>query len=158
MTTTNKLASNFTLKVSIPENVLAQELNGEVVLLNMENESYYSLNPVGSRIWQLLTEQGDVETAMQQVLQIYGVNETQQADVTILINELLDTGLLQETEQQKVRKINKEPIESHNHNLLPYESPKLIKHGTIHDVTLTSPLFDRFSIDGDFGPGYTDIS
>ncbi len=37
---------------SIPENVLSQEVNGEIVLLNIENESYYSLNAVGSRMWQ----------------------------------------------------------------------------------------------------------
>ena len=43
------------------KNVLAQELGGEVVLVNLENETYYNLNQVSSRMWQLLTEQSDVE-------------------------------------------------------------------------------------------------
>lgn len=157
MTATNQLTSNFTLKVSIPENVLAQELNGEVVLLNMENEAYYSLNPVGSQIWQLLTEQGDVETAMQQLLQIYVLDETtQRKDVTILINELLEVNLLQKTEEQKVGKIEKQPIESYNNIRLSYEPPKLRKHGTIHDVTLATTGGSRDDGFNGGAPFYTD--
>lgn len=82
-------------RFSIPENVLSQELNGEVVLLNMESESYYSLNPVGSRMWQLLTEHGDMEIATQQLLQIYAVDEAMlRQDMAVLFGELVEEGLL----------------------------------------------------------------
>ncbi|MBE9211993.1 hypothetical protein IQ247_04575 [Plectonema cf. radiosum LEGE 06105] len=37
-------------QISIPENVFAQEVNGEIVILNIDSETYYSLNPVGSRM------------------------------------------------------------------------------------------------------------
>ena len=36
--------------VSIPEHVLAQELDGECVLLNLETEDYHSLDPVRARV------------------------------------------------------------------------------------------------------------
>ncbi|NJL60696.1 MAG: PqqD family protein [Methylacidiphilales bacterium] len=52
----NQVTSILNQKLSIPENVLAQELNGEIVILNMDSETYYSLNSVGSRIWQLLAK------------------------------------------------------------------------------------------------------
>lgn len=96
----NQVASTFTFKVAIPNNVLAQELGGEVVLVNLENETYYSLNQVGSRMWQLLTEQNDVETVMQQLLQTFAVDEaTLRQDVALLIDELVEEGLLSISEE-----------------------------------------------------------
>jgi hypothetical protein len=41
-------------KFTISEEVLSQEVNGETVLLDLEGESYFGLNEVGTRIWQLL--------------------------------------------------------------------------------------------------------
>jgi hypothetical protein len=79
----------------IPENVLSQELNGEVVLLNMDNESYYSLNSVGSRIWQLLSQKMNIESITLELLKIYQVDEsTLRQDVATLIHELCEDGLL----------------------------------------------------------------
>jgi hypothetical protein len=79
----------------IPENVLSQELNGEVVLLNMDNESYYSLNSVGSRIWQLLSQKMNIESITQELLKIYKVDEsTLCQDVAMLIHELCENELL----------------------------------------------------------------
>lgn len=89
------IVSPFSLQVSIPDNVLAQELGGELVLVNLENETYYSLNNVGSRMWQLLIEQGNVETATQQLLQTFVVDEaTLRQDVAGLLDELVQEGLL----------------------------------------------------------------
>ncbi|MFB2919729.1 PqqD family protein [Aerosakkonema funiforme] len=89
------MTASSLLQVVIPSNVLAQELGGELVLLNMENETYYSLNKVGSRMWQFLAEKGDIETATQQLLQIFAVEEsTLRQDVAKLIDELVQEGLL----------------------------------------------------------------
>ena len=93
--TQSKEARKNSLKVVIPPNVLAQELGGEVVLVNLENESYYSLNKVGSRMWQLLTEQGDIETATQELLQTFTVDEAPlRQDMAGLVDELVQEGLL----------------------------------------------------------------
>jgi hypothetical protein len=93
--TQSEEARKNSLRVAIPPNVLAQELGGEAVLVNLENETYYSLNKVGSQMWQLLTEQGDVETATQQLLQTFAVDEsTLRQDVARLVDELIQEGLL----------------------------------------------------------------
>lgn len=66
-----------------------------MVLVNLDSETYYSLNKVGSRLWQFLTENGDVETATQQLLQTFAVDEAMlRQDVAGLINELVLEGLL----------------------------------------------------------------
>lgn len=88
--------SIFSSNFSIPDNVLAQELNSEVVLLDMDSESYYSLNPVGSRMWQLLTQSGHLQEAIQQLLQVFLIDETTLLqDVTVLVEELVEEGLLE---------------------------------------------------------------
>ena len=39
-------------KIQISPDVLSQEVNGETVLLDLEGESYFGLNEVGTRVWQ----------------------------------------------------------------------------------------------------------
>jgi Coenzyme PQQ synthesis protein D (PqqD) len=66
-----------------------------VVLLNIENESYYSLDNVGSRMWQLLTEHQDMENVMSQLLQNFRIDEsTLSQDLIELIEELIQEDLL----------------------------------------------------------------
>jgi hypothetical protein len=82
-------------KFSVPEDVLCQELNGEIVLLNMKNEYYYTLNYVGSRMWQLLVENKDLEVVLQDLLQIFSADETTlRQHLTALVEELVTEGLL----------------------------------------------------------------
>ncbi|MGB7442673.1 MAG: PqqD family protein [Coleofasciculaceae cyanobacterium] len=93
----NQITSIFSKKLSIPDHILAQEVAGEVVLLDLETESYYSLNPVGSRYWHLLAKSGDVEAAVQEFLQLYTVDEEiLRQDVKALISELVKEALLTE--------------------------------------------------------------
>jgi hypothetical protein len=75
--------------------VLFQELEGEMVLLNLETEHYYGLDDVGTRFWQLLTEHGDMERVLTQMIAEFDVDEaTIRADVTRLVSELSTAGLL----------------------------------------------------------------
>lgn len=88
-------ASISLFNFSIPENVLSQEVNGEVVLLNIENESYYSLNAAGSQMWQLLSEHQDIETVMPQLLETFVIDEAKlRQDLMELIEELIQEDLL----------------------------------------------------------------
>ena len=92
----DKLSDRLLSRYSIPENVLAQELNGEIILLNMNNETYYTFNPVGSLMWKLLIEE---EADIQQLLQTYVVDSTTLLhDMAVLAEELLQEGLLQKVE------------------------------------------------------------
>ena len=70
-------------------NVLFQELEGETVLLHMGTERYYGLNEVGTRFWQLLTEHGSTQAALNQMLMEFEVDEpTLRADLARLLSEL----------------------------------------------------------------------
>mgnify|MGYP001800888149 CR=1 FL=1 len=105
----NQTTSILNQKLTISENTLSQELHGEVVILNIELESYYSLNPVGSKVWQLLTSKETVQTAIEQLLQIYLVDEaTLHRDVTLLAEELILVELLIscDSETEEIKKSN----------------------------------------------------
>lgn len=40
------------------EDVVAREVGGEMVLLDLESGLYFGLNPVGSKVWERLSESG----------------------------------------------------------------------------------------------------
>ena len=82
-------------QVAIPPDVLFQELEGEAVLLNLETEHYYGLDDVGTRMWQLLAEHGDVATVVEQLIEFYDVDEANlRHDLAHLIAELAEEGLI----------------------------------------------------------------
>jgi hypothetical protein len=89
-------------RITIPDRVLFQEVKGESVLLNLENDRYYGLDDVGTRMWQLLAEHGDTATVVQRLLNEY-VGEVDQAtlerDLSELIERLAKTGLITVDEQ-----------------------------------------------------------
>lgn len=81
--------------VTISSDVLFQELEGEAVLLNLANEHYYGLDDIGTRIWQLLQEEHNVESVVAQMLAEYDVSEALlRQDIANLIEELTQAELV----------------------------------------------------------------
>ena len=64
---------SFTSRVVVPDTVLFRELDGEAVILNLDTESYLGLDPVGTRMWGVLTSQPSIEAAYQILLSEYDV-------------------------------------------------------------------------------------
>ncbi len=82
-------------RVTIPPRVLVEFLDGEAVALNLDSEKYYGLDDVGSRMWQLLAESGDPQTAAAQLEHEYQVEPEQlRADLAEFIAKLAGLGLL----------------------------------------------------------------
>jgi hypothetical protein len=78
-------------------NVLFQDLGDESVLLSLDNDRYYGLDDVGTRMWQLLAEHSDVATVISHLLGEYAgqVDEaTLRRDLGELIAKLAEAGLL----------------------------------------------------------------
>ncbi len=77
------------------DQVLHQELEGEAVLLNLENESYYGLDEVGTRAWMLLIEYGNLQKVFDVMVDEYDIDsETLKNDLSVLVASLLENGLL----------------------------------------------------------------
>jgi hypothetical protein len=82
-------------RFDISDEVLSQEVNGETVLLDLQGESYFGLDEVGTRIWQLLQEKSTVAQAVNTLFQEYDVSREQlESDVGQLLEKLIDAGLI----------------------------------------------------------------
>lgn len=82
-------------KVRISSEVLAQEVDEETVLLDMKSESYFGLDEVGTRIWQLLKETGNLQTVFDTMLEEYDVDEKQlKKDLLDHVTQLVEAGLI----------------------------------------------------------------
>ena len=87
---THSATAGFT----IPPTVLWQDVGGDVVLLNVETEQYYSLDPVGSRIVTQLTTL-PFDAAVSALEADFDVDPSTLAqDIESLVDELLGAGLL----------------------------------------------------------------
>ena len=65
------------LKWQVSPEVLSSKIDEEAILMSFEAESYFGLDPVGSRIWELLSKQA--ATANELVVLLMGeyeINET----------------------------------------------------------------------------------
>lgn len=86
---------DFTQKVSVPEDTLMRELEGESVLLNLTNEKYYGLNKVGTRMWNALEKSASIQAAYDQLKAEYDVEPQRlRDDLEKLIVQLQAQGLI----------------------------------------------------------------
>jgi len=76
-------------KVKIPEGVVFQKVGEEIVFLNLDTGIYFGLDPVGSRIWDLLVEKGTLQSVFESMKEEYEVApEELQKDILLLVQEL----------------------------------------------------------------------
>lgn len=81
--------------ITVSQDVIFKEIDGESILLDLQSERYFGLNGVGTRMWHLLTESSDTETILTQLLVEFDVDETTlRQDVIHWIAELVKAGLV----------------------------------------------------------------
>ena len=85
----------LTDKVVIPTQVMARQVGDETVILDLASGTYFGLDPVGARIWQLLGEGKTLAEICQMMLEEYEVEREQlETDVLRITGELLERGLV----------------------------------------------------------------
>jgi len=93
----------FTAKKEIgPDTVLQRksdllfnEIDGEIVMLSIENGEYYGMDKVGSRIWELLRQPCTLKSLVANLMKEYEVSEQQcNIDTLVFINKLYDKELI----------------------------------------------------------------
>jgi len=82
-------------RVSVSPEVMLQELGGEAVLLDLKSESYFGLDEVGTRIWRLVEQHGDLKVVHATLLEEYDVESSRlERDLEDLIGRLVEAGLV----------------------------------------------------------------
>ena len=75
--------------------VLFQEVNGEIVLLDLEAETYFGLNESGAMVWRLLQKELDVEQIVAHLLSEFDAEPgTVEKDVRELLEQLENARLV----------------------------------------------------------------
>jgi len=85
-------------KVTFAETVFAQEVDGEMVLLDMESENYFGLDEVGTSIWQAMQESETLKEVLAALLEQYEVEEEMlENDLFAFVGKLEESGLVKVT-------------------------------------------------------------
>ena len=90
-------------RIIIPKDVLfhevADDATDEMVLLNLVNGKYFSLDDVGTRMWLMMTKHGQLKAVHQALLEEYEVDPRKlELDLLALADRLVANGLLQISE------------------------------------------------------------
>jgi Coenzyme PQQ synthesis protein D (PqqD) len=81
---------------SIAPDVIFRLLDGEAVLLNLKTGTYFGLDQVGTRAWELILEHQSLERVHSALLEEYDVDPDRLAeDLLTLVNEFSAKGLVQ---------------------------------------------------------------
>jgi hypothetical protein len=84
---------------TIPSQVLARRIGEETVILNLESGVYFGLDPVGARIWELLTDGNELAGICETMQLEFEVDrETLGTDVRRLVQDLEKQGLIISTQ------------------------------------------------------------
>lgn len=76
----------LTDSIAIHDDTLFRELDEEAVLLNLKTGIYFGLNPVATRMWQLIAEHGSLTRVFETMLSEYEI------DGAVLEKDLLELG------------------------------------------------------------------
>lgn len=86
----------FTMRVTVPDEVVRQELDGQSVFLNIDSGCYFSLDEVGTAMWRALTTSDSIQAAYEVLLEEYEVDgERLRADLGALVEKLQEQGLVE---------------------------------------------------------------
>ena len=81
-------------RVVLSPEALFQEIAGEGVILDLASSSYFGLDEVGVRLWQLLQIDPSLQAACEAILAEYEVEHAQlEQDLAKLLGQLVEAGL-----------------------------------------------------------------
>ena len=80
--------------LTIAPDVMFRHLNDEAVLLDLKSGTYFGLNDVGARTWQLILEHGRLLRVLEALLQEYAVDrDAGERDLLALAAQLVERKL-----------------------------------------------------------------
>lgn len=86
---------NLSDKATIPPQVMARQVGDETVILDLQSGTYFGLDPVGARIWQLIGEGRTFGEICDTLIDEYDVaREVLERDVIALAEKLLAQKLI----------------------------------------------------------------
>jgi hypothetical protein len=86
---------NLSDTVTISPNLRFSEVAGELVLLDLPSETFFSLDEVGTHIWKLLRQHSSLQIVHETLLKEFDVESARlERDLLRHVGELVDAGLV----------------------------------------------------------------
>jgi len=83
------------MKYSRSENFVFNEVDGELVMMNIEDGSYASLNETGKYIWNILEEPKSIEEILPSILDEYDIDpSTAKTEIESFLLKLVEQNIL----------------------------------------------------------------
>ena len=83
-------------QVRIPDSIAVHDLQGELLLLNSTTGVSVSLDPMGTRMWQLIQEHHALDKVLDALLHEYDVTEAQcEQDLLSFMARMLEQGFIE---------------------------------------------------------------
>ena len=122
--------------------IAAKVIDGEAIIINLANGIYYSMEKVGGLIWEMIEGKQSLEEMIIATVARYDVSREQaQADIQLLVEELLRENLVTATENGTSTNGKREPEQQEK---LPYETPKLNIYRDMGDLLALDPPVPGF--------------
>jgi hypothetical protein len=118
--------------------IVHETVDGEVIAIDLDNGSYYSLAGSGPLIWSLLAD-GASEVELRDTLEArFGGVETIAGDVSALLGQLRESGLIVEAEREEgVATLTAKAGDGE-----VYEAPRFERYTDMKDYFLLDPIHE----------------
>ncbi len=92
---------NLDSQVARSSELISTSVSGQTALMSVTNGAYYGLDPVGSRIWELIVEPRRVSSVCEQLLAEFAVDRAKcETQVLAFLQRLANDGLLSVSHEQ----------------------------------------------------------
>lgn len=119
------------------EHVASKIMDGELIIINLTTGVYYSMDNVGTAIWEMIEEGFNIDEGVAAIIERYDVSPDRVlADVKRIAEELLKENLIYMSDQAERAK---KKTQSTNHRKLPYVPPKLNIYRDMEDLLALDP-------------------
>jgi len=121
-------------------NVMHEMIDDEVVIVNLENGTYYSLTGVGGQIWSLLDGEGhSIDSLVARVKAIYrGDQDHISAEVTKFVMQLRDEEIVNVSFSAETGSIPEDTATPGK----PFAVPVLEKYTDMEEMLLVDPIHE----------------
>lgn len=83
-------------KITRHNDMLSAEIGGEAIMMSIEKGAYFGLNPIATRIWDLIDQPKSIAELIEVISTEYEVSDEQcSADVQEFVADMLARGIAQ---------------------------------------------------------------
>lgn len=121
------------------EAVAAKVLDGEAIMINLAKGTYYSLDEVGTLVWELIEREHTLGHITEVITRRFQVSpEAAGTDVQRLVEEMLDEGIVVRVDE-KERQDAAPPMSESESRKLAYRPPELSIYRDMADLLALEP-------------------